>query len=327
MNFDFSEDQKFLQKTARDYLAEHSDLAVCRDVLECEQAYDRDLWKGVAEMGWLGAVVPEELRRRRARLPRARADRRGDRPRARADPLLARRSTSRPRRCCAWAATSRRRSACRGSRSGDADRHLRAGRGRRRSRRPASRRRRFAKAASSRGTKLPVPDGDVAGPRRGRSPARARGHEPRARRARRAGRRRADRARVLRPDALASAQLEFEGAPAELLGDGGPRRGARRGAARPRRGDAWPSSRSAAPSARSRSRASSRIGRYAFGRPVASFQALKHRMADLYAAIELARSNGFYGAWALSTTRRSSRSRRLRRASRRARPSSSPARR
>ena len=67
MNFDFSEDQKFVQKTARDYLAEHSDLAVCRAVLESpSRPYDRNLWKGVAEMGWLGAVVPEELRRRRA---------------------------------------------------------------------------------------------------------------------------------------------------------------------------------------------------------------------------------------------------------------------
>jgi acyl-CoA dehydrogenase len=42
------------------------------------------------------------------------------------------------------------------------------------------------------------------------------------------------------------------------------------------------------------------MGRYAFGRPIASFQALKHRLADLYCEIELARSNAYYGAWALS---------------------------
>ena len=41
------------------------------------------------------------------------------------------------------------------------------------------------------------------------------------------------------------------------------------------------------------------LGRYAFGRPIASFQAIKHRLADLYVAIELARSNAYYGAWAL----------------------------
>jgi alkylation response protein AidB-like acyl-CoA dehydrogenase len=43
------------------------------------------------------------------------------------------------------------------------------------------------------------------------------------------------------------------------------------------------------------------MDRYAFGRPVASFQAIKHRLADLYVEIELARSNAYYGAWALST--------------------------
>jgi alkylation response protein AidB-like acyl-CoA dehydrogenase len=39
--------------------------------------------------------------------------------------------------------------------------------------------------------------------------------------------------------------------------------------------------------------------RYAFGRPIASFQAIKHKLADLYVATELARSNAYYGAWAL----------------------------
>ena len=60
MNFDFSDDQKFLQQTARDYLAEHSPLSVCREVLETDKPYADDLWKGAAEMGWQGAVIPEE---------------------------------------------------------------------------------------------------------------------------------------------------------------------------------------------------------------------------------------------------------------------------
>jgi len=61
MNFDFSDDQKLLQQTARDYLAEHAPLSVCREILETERHYAADLWKGAAEMGWQGAVIPEEF--------------------------------------------------------------------------------------------------------------------------------------------------------------------------------------------------------------------------------------------------------------------------
>ena len=60
MNFEFSEDQKFVQQTARDYLAEHSPLTVCREILETDKPYADDLWKGTAEMGYQGAVIPEE---------------------------------------------------------------------------------------------------------------------------------------------------------------------------------------------------------------------------------------------------------------------------
>lgn len=42
------------------------------------------------------------------------------------------------------------------------------------------------------------------------------------------------------------------------------------------------------------------MGRYAFGRPIAGYQAIKHKLANMYVAITLARSNCYYGAWALS---------------------------
>jgi alkylation response protein AidB-like acyl-CoA dehydrogenase len=42
------------------------------------------------------------------------------------------------------------------------------------------------------------------------------------------------------------------------------------------------------------------LERYAFGRVIASYQAIKHKLADMYVRNELARSNAYYGAWALS---------------------------
>jgi alkylation response protein AidB-like acyl-CoA dehydrogenase len=44
------------------------------------------------------------------------------------------------------------------------------------------------------------------------------------------------------------------------------------------------------------------LDRMAFGRPIGSFQAIKHMLADMYVSATLARSNGYYGAWALSTS-------------------------
>lgn len=41
--------------------------------------------------------------------------------------------------------------------------------------------------------------------------------------------------------------------------------------------------------------------RMAFGRQIGSFQAIKHMCADMYVAATLARSNAYYGAWAVST--------------------------
>ena len=41
--------------------------------------------------------------------------------------------------------------------------------------------------------------------------------------------------------------------------------------------------------------------RFAFGRAIASYQAIKHKLADIYIKNELARSSAYYGAWALAT--------------------------
>ena len=43
------------------------------------------------------------------------------------------------------------------------------------------------------------------------------------------------------------------------------------------------------------------LGRFAFGRAIASYQAIKHKLADMYVKNTLARSNAYFGAWALAT--------------------------
>lgn len=43
------------------------------------------------------------------------------------------------------------------------------------------------------------------------------------------------------------------------------------------------------------------LERRAFGRVIGSFQAVKHKLADMFAAIELARAHAYYGAWAMAS--------------------------
>ena len=59
MNFDFSDDQKLLREQARKFLAEKCPPKAVRSVLEGSQGHDAALWKGIAEMGWMGTAIPE----------------------------------------------------------------------------------------------------------------------------------------------------------------------------------------------------------------------------------------------------------------------------
>jgi alkylation response protein AidB-like acyl-CoA dehydrogenase len=43
------------------------------------------------------------------------------------------------------------------------------------------------------------------------------------------------------------------------------------------------------------------LERYTFGRPIGSYQAIKHKLADVYVKNSVARANAYYAAWALST--------------------------
>ncbi len=61
MNFDFSDDQKFLKGEARKFLEANCPTTRVRKVLDDDKAaYDEALWKAVAGQGWLGAAIPEE---------------------------------------------------------------------------------------------------------------------------------------------------------------------------------------------------------------------------------------------------------------------------
>jgi acyl-CoA dehydrogenase len=293
MNFDFSEEQKLLQKTTRDYLDAHAPLSVCRQVLESDATHSAELWKGAGEMGWLGAAVPEayggagfghlelaliaeELGRALAPIPFSSSV-----YLATEALLLAGSEAQKERELPRLAAGERIGTFALAERPGRIS--------------SSGIQTRFEKGRVS-GTKLPVPDGDLAGlalvlatSGEGLSlvlvDLDGEGVERTA-------------LRSIDPS-RAQAKLHFDGAPGELLGKAGAgfeltRRVLDRAAvlmAFEQLGGAQ------------RAFEITRdftLGRYAFGRPVASFQAVKHRLADLYVALELARSNAYYGAWALS---------------------------
>ncbi|MCA1831811.1 MAG: acyl-CoA dehydrogenase family protein [Actinomycetota bacterium] len=59
MDFGFTEEQELLRKSAREVLAERSTPAVARAVMESETGFDESLWKTIAELGWCGVAIPE----------------------------------------------------------------------------------------------------------------------------------------------------------------------------------------------------------------------------------------------------------------------------
>lgn len=60
MNFDFSDDEKMVRDEAARYLRDNCDLRVARGVLEGKEAYGQTVWTGISEMGLLGTAIPEE---------------------------------------------------------------------------------------------------------------------------------------------------------------------------------------------------------------------------------------------------------------------------
>ncbi len=60
MDFELSEDQKMLRKTARDFLVNECTKPFVREMERDEKGYSPDLWQKMADLGWMGLPFPEQ---------------------------------------------------------------------------------------------------------------------------------------------------------------------------------------------------------------------------------------------------------------------------
>lgn len=302
MNFDFSDDQKMLRDQAHKFLSEKCTTKTVRKVFTSGDGYDKDLWKQIADMGWLGTAIPEEfgglglgylelcviaeeLGRALAPVPfsstvylfaeailAAGTDEQKKKylPKIAGGELIG--TFARAEGAGAVTPKSIRTTFKGGKLSGkkiavvdgmDADFAVVLARS--------------SDDAGERGTALAIVDLKGSGVKR--------------------------TAEESIDPSRKHAVIEFDGASAEALG---------------KAGEGW----SIAANVLNRAAimtAFEQVGgsdsclamakdyamqRYAFGRLIASYQAIKHKLADMYVNTELARSNAYYGAWALSTNAR-----------------------
>ena len=60
MDFGFNEEQEMLRQSARGLLEKECPSTLVRRLMEDANGHDPGLWKKLAELGWLGLVIPEE---------------------------------------------------------------------------------------------------------------------------------------------------------------------------------------------------------------------------------------------------------------------------
>ena len=296
MDFDFSPEEQQLKDQTRRYLADHCPGSAVRAVLDGPQSHDAALWRGLGEQGYLGAALPEPLGGSGAgygalcvvaeELGRALAPVPFSSSIGLAAELLLR--AGRPDQQQRWLPRL-----AAGTAIGTLALAERPGRAT-----PATIACRVTRGRLN-GSKRPVADGDIAdfaivatrdagaeslslqlvdlagpGVRRSTLP----GIDP----------------------TRSQAQIDFDGAEAESLGAPG---------------EGWALVREAQDRA-AVLMAFEQVGgadralqaacdyaqeRFAFGRPIGGLQAIKHMLADMYVSATLARSNAYYGAWALGT--------------------------
>lgn len=299
MNFEFSDDQKQLRDEARRYLAEHSSPKAVRNVLEGRAPYDKELWKGLAGMGFLGVAIPEEyggagaghlelcviaeeMGRALAPVPFSSSIYLA------AEAIMLAGSDDQKQKYLPGLAQ--------GTTIGTLALFEGAGN--------PSPHKIAANVSQNKisGTKKPVPDGAIADVAIVAARSGSSGRETDISLyivgLKGAGIARKDLQAV--DSSRNQAEITFKDAPAELLG---------------KTGEGWDLlmqvlDRAAVLTAFEQVGGADRalemgrdyaLDRIAFGRPIGSFQAVKHVLADMYVSATLARSNCYYGAWALST--------------------------
>ena len=60
MEFSLNEEQEMLKTMARDFLENECPKTFVREMMDDEDGHSPDLWKKMAEVGWLGLILPEE---------------------------------------------------------------------------------------------------------------------------------------------------------------------------------------------------------------------------------------------------------------------------
>ncbi len=60
MDITLTEEQRMLTTAARDFLTKECPKKLVREMVKDEKGYSPELWHKMAEIGWLGFIIPEE---------------------------------------------------------------------------------------------------------------------------------------------------------------------------------------------------------------------------------------------------------------------------
>ena len=59
MNFEFSEEQRFIRDQASNFLSQECTLDTVRSVLDSDETHDAALWQKIVELGWTAMAIDE----------------------------------------------------------------------------------------------------------------------------------------------------------------------------------------------------------------------------------------------------------------------------